>query len=283
VSKRRAAAAAALFLALAGAGAPVASAEDVSASELRALAQRAADDPAALERLRGVDAVDGAPADVAGALGAESGEELRERLEALAAQGGERVAVTGDARAGAREIVAQRRFRGTRVQGPFRGLLDRIGRWLEPLGDLVPRLDRALPGGRPVVWGLLALAVLGLGWLLGGRTIRRRAALAAASGGAAGGRRESPAELERRAEEAQRRGDHEAALRLRFRAGLLRLDARGTIDYRPSLQTYEVAAALRSAEFDRLALGFDEVVYGERPASADDVEAARRDWEAVLR
>ena len=281
MSKRRAAAASVLLLALA-VPAP-ATAEDVSAAELRALAQRAADDPAALERLRGVDSVDGAPADVGGALGAASGEQLRERMEALAMQAGEPVEVTGDPRADAREIVAQRRFRGTRVQGPFRSLLDRIGRWLEPLGDLVPLLDRALPGGRAVVWALLALAVLGLGWLRGGRTIRRRAALAAAGGRGAAGRRESPAELERRAEEAQRRGDHEAALRLRFRAGLLRLDAHGTIEYRPSLQTYEVAAALRSAEFDRLAAGFDEVVYGERPASADDVEAARRDWEAVLR
>ena len=45
------------------------------------------------------------------------------------------------------------------MQGPFRGLLDRIGRALEPLGDLVPRLDRALPGGRAVVWTLLAVAV----------------------------------------------------------------------------------------------------------------------------
>ena len=281
MSARRAAAVAALLLALA-VPAPAA-AEDVSAAELRALAQRAAGDPAALERLRGVDSVDGEPADVSGALGRESGEELSERLEALAAQGSERVAVSGDPRADAREIVAQRRFRGTRVQGPFRGLIDRIGRWLESIGDLVPRLDRSLPGGRAVVWALLGLAVLGLAWLLGGRTIRRRAALASAGGRDGAGRRESPAELERRAEEAQRRGEHEAALRLRFRAGLLRLDARGTIDYRPSLQTHEVAAALRSAEFDRLAVGFDEVVYGERPAGDEDVEAARRDWEAVLR
>jgi hypothetical protein len=169
------------------------------------------------------------------------------------------------------------------VQGPFRALLDRIGGWLESLGELVPRLDRALPGGRAVVWGLLAAAVLALGWLLGGRTIRRRAALAAASGRAGAQRRESAAELERRADEAERRGEHEAALRLRFRAGLLRLDARGAIDYRPSLQTHDVAAALRSDAFDRLAAGFDEVVYGDRPAGPDDVAAARRDWEAVLR
>jgi hypothetical protein len=281
VSARRAAAAAVLALAVA-APAP-AMAEDVSAAELRALAQRAPDDPGALERLRGVDAVDGAPVDVDGALGEASGGALRARLEALAGGGGARAAAPGDPRADAREIVAQRRFRGTRVQGPFRAVLDRIGSWLKPLGDLVPRLDRALPGGRAVVWTVLAIAVLVLGWLLGGRTIRRRAALVPHGDRGAAARQESPAELERRADEAERRGEHEAALRLRFRAGLLRLDARGAIDYRPSLQTHEVAEALRSAEFDRLAAGFGEVVYGERPASAEDVAAARRDWESVLR
>jgi hypothetical protein len=297
VSARRVVAAAVLALALAGVRADLAAATEVSATELRELAQRAADDPAALGRLRGVDAVDGAAVDVGAALGDATGEELRERLEALAAvpgtgesgtnlsgpRAGEPATTAADARADAREILAERRFRGTRVQGPFRGLLDRIGRWLAPLGDLVPRLDRTLPGGRAVVWTLLAAAVLGLGWLLAGRTIRRRAALAAAAGHGGPGRRESPGELERRAEEAERRGEHEAALRLRFRAGLLRLDARGSIDYRPSLQTHEVSSALHSDAFDRLAAGFDEVVYGERPASSDDVDAARRDWEAVLR
>jgi hypothetical protein len=281
VSARRAAAAAVLALALA-APAP-AGAEDVSAAELRDLAGRAAGDRAALERLRGIDAVDGEPADVSLALGAASGEELRERLAVLAAPPGKPVRRAGDARADAREIVAQRRFRGTRVEGPFRGLLDRIGRALEPLGDLVPRLDRALPGGPAVVWTLLALAVAGLGWLIGGRTIRRRAALAGAAGRDGGARAETAGELERRAEEAERRGAHEEALRLRFRAGLLRLDARGAIDYRPSLQTHEVSRALGSDAFDRLAAGFDDVVYGERPAGADDVAAARRDWETVLR
>jgi hypothetical protein len=280
VSASRAVAAAALVLALAAPAPAVA--EDVSAAELRALAARAADDPVALERLRGVDAVGGAPVDVDGALGSTSGEELRQRLDTLAS-GGERRAVSGDPRADAREIVSQRRFRGTRVEGPFRGLLDRIAGWLEPIGDLVPRLDRALPGGRVVVWGLLGAAVIALGWLLGGRTIRRRAALAATAGWGGRARGESPGELERLAEEAERRGEHEAALRLRFRAGLLRLDARGAIEYRPSLQTHEVAVTLGSEAFDRLAAGFDDVVYGERPASAEDVEAARRDWEAVLR
>ena len=95
-------------------------------------------------------------------------------------------------------------------------------------------------------------------------------------------RGETPAALERRAEEAERRGDHEAALRLRFRAGLLRLDARGAIAFRPSLPTGEVAQALRSDAFDRLAADFDDVVYGGREADADDVATARREWERVL-
>jgi hypothetical protein len=295
VSERRAAAAAAravaramrsavvvLGLALALAAPAPAAAEEVSGAQLRALAARAADDPAALERLRGVDAVDGEPVDVGGALRAASGEELRERLDLLAS-GGERRTIAGDPRADAREIVSQRRFRGTHVEGPFRALLDRVASWLGPIGGLVGRLDRALPGGRWLVWLLLGAAVLALGWVLGGRTIRRRAALAAAKGRGGRMRGESPGELERLAGEAERRGDHEAALRLRFRAGLLRLDARGAISYRPSLQTHEVAVALGSDAFDRLAAGFDEVVYGERPARAEDVEAARRDWEAVLR
>jgi hypothetical protein len=129
---------------------------------------------------------------------------------------------------------------------------------------------------------LIAL-VGGLGWLIAGRTARRRAAAAtAAAARAAGARAESPASLERRAEEAERRGAHEEALRLRFRAGLLRLDARGTIELRPSLPTGEVARTLRSSDFDRLAGDFDAVVYGGRPAEPEDVDAARRGWAAVL-
>jgi hypothetical protein len=112
--------------------------------------------------------------------------------------------------------------------------------------------------------------------------VRRRAALVAAAAVRAGARAETPAALERRADEAERRGDHEDALRLRFRAGLLRLDARGAIAFRPSLQTGEVARALRSDAFDRLAADFDEVVYGARPATPDDVATARREWDRVL-
>ena len=78
------------------------------------------------------------------------------------------------------------------------------------------------------------------------------------------------------------RGRVREALRLRFRAGLLRLDARGAIVYRPSISTREVSRKLRSEDFDALAVTFDDVVYGGRAAEDADVEEARSRWREVV-
>ena len=51
---------------------------------------------------------------------------------------------------------------------------------------------------------------------------------------------------------------------------------------RPSLRTREARRTLHSARFDRLARDFDEVVYGRRPPSTSDVEAARSEWPQVV-
>ena len=58
-------------------------------------------------------------------------------------------------------------------------------------------------------------------------------------------------------------------MRLRFRAGLLRLDARELIEYRPSLTTGEVAETIVSPTFDRIGADFDEIAYGGRFARED--------------
>jgi hypothetical protein len=279
VRARRAALLAAVALAAAPASAV---AEDVTGPELRDLASRAASDPAALQRLRLVDRVDGHPADVAGSLERAVGRDLEARLRALAAAPAGS-ADPGAARADAKDILAERRFRRTQVEGPFRGLLRRIGRLADPIREFLSRADGVIPGPRGVLWAILALVAGGLAWLIASRTARRRAALSLTTGRRAGSRAASPAELEREAAEAERRGEHERALRLRFRAGLLRLDERGAIELRPSLPTGEVSRRLGSEDFDRLAADFDAVVYGRRPASAGDVEAAREGWEAVLR
>jgi hypothetical protein len=91
-----------------------------------------------------------------------------------------------------------------------------------------------------------------------------------------------PGELEALAEEAERRGQLAEALRLRFRAGLVRLDLMGALELRPGLTNRAAARTLRSSRFDGLAVDFDEVVYGGRPATADDVGEARSGWPLVL-
>jgi uncharacterized protein DUF4129 len=264
--------------------AAAARAEAVSGAELRVLAAQSIDDPAALQRLRGVDSVDGRPADLAAALEGASGDELRSRLEALAQNAAPRGDDAAAAREQARDIVAGRRFSPPEVPGPFRGVLERLADWLAPVLDLIPALDDLVPGGRPVVWALLVLLVGGVAAFLAARTLRGRTAGGAVRRAATGSAPalEDPDTLDRRAREAAERGEHELALRLGFRAGLARLDRRGVIELRPSLSTGDVARALHSPQFDRTAARFDEVVYGRRPAAADDVTAARAAWSAVL-
>ena len=188
------------------------------------------------------------------------------------------------ARAEARDILAERRFREHGVPDPFRDLVDWVAGRLEDLFDALGDLAGALPGGRPVVWALL-LAVAGLAaGTLASRTIARRRRWAAPGTAAATAlAREDPDALERRAREAAARGEHELALRLGFRAGVVRLHRRGAIDAEATRSTGEVDRAIGSPGFDRAAARFDEVVYGRRPAAAEDVRAARAAWDEALR
>ena len=84
------------------------------------------------------------------------------------------------------------------------------------------------------------------------------------------------------ADAAERAGRLDAAVRLRFRAGLLRLGDRGAIRYRPSVTTNEVRRVLGSETFDELARTFDAIAYGGRDAEPPDVDAARREWPRVV-
>jgi hypothetical protein len=186
------------------------------------------------------------------------------------------------AREQARQILAERRFHGTSLPRPFHGVLS----WL---GDRFHFIVRGWDwlageiGGQRVLWAIVGAVVLALAALLARRLAKRRADVEALGiGRRARGRSEDPAELERLADEAERRGDLEVALRLRFRAGLLRLGRAQALPVRPSLRTREIRRALRSARFDRLARDFDEVVYGRRPPLEADVEAARSEWPLVV-
>ncbi len=183
------------------------------------------------------------------------------------------------ARVEARQILSERRFHETKLPRPLHAPLEWLGDRLRTIGHW---LDVVLPGGGNVVW--LVLATLALLFAL--VVARRLAGMRGPGMGRQPRRGGEPAiepdELERRADDAERAGELERALRLRFRAGVLRLAARRVLDDPASATTGLLVRRLRSEPFARAALSFDEVVYGRRAPTADDARLAREGWEAVL-
>jgi Domain of unknown function (DUF4129) len=185
------------------------------------------------------------------------------------------------AREQARDILGQRRYQPEDVPRPFEGVLEWLGDRLRPIGDFFDALLSSWPGRLALLGGLVALVAV-VATAIARRRSRGVIATARRGRGRAGDESLDPAQLERDADAAERGGDLDRALRLRFRAGLLRLDAAGAIRFRPSLTSGEVRRRLRLPTFDDLALTFDEVAYGGRAASPVDVGAARESWPRVL-
>lgn len=187
-----------------------------------------------------------------------------------------------EARAEARRILSERRFKPSSTPRPLRGVLRRLGSWIrpvvEPVGRLLSEMSENFLGRL-----ILVIAVIGVAALTSIRLIRRRNAAGVAPRPKERRRRqEDPAELERRADHAEREGHLELAFRLRFRAGLLRLDVAGLVPYRLSITTGQLTQTVHSATFKALATAFDEIAYGGRPAAPADLEAARAGWPHVL-
>ena len=274
---RAAWACAAAVVALLGVPAAAPAAEATSA-EIRDLAREARTDAGALRRLRSVDRVDGRPVDLGRALDTSDRREREARLDALAAaapaEGG-----APAARSEAARVLDQRRYKRSSVPRPLRSPLQRLGEWLQ---DAFGWLETNLPGGGFSAWSLLAAIALVAGALLARLVVRRHVEEEHATATAARRAGEDPRALERAADGADRAGDHTTAVRLRFRAGLLRLDERGAIELRPGLTTGAIARELRSDAFTGIAATFDEVAYGGREATRDDAEAAKAGWKAVL-
>jgi len=187
-----------------------------------------------------------------------------------------------EARAEARRILSERKYRGSSLPRPFHGILHWLGSHLHFLAIAWDWLARHV-GGPHVLWTIVAAVCVAAAAWVATRLARRRAARDASSAAATvRARTDDPRELERLADEAERRGDLEVALRLRFRAGLLRLGREQAVTWRPSLRTREARRVLRNARFDRLARDFDEIVYGRRPPRGEDVASARTEWPRLL-
>lgn len=265
-----------------------AGATEVSATQLRSLAARAASNPAALSALRAVDEVDGLPVDIAGALEGASPLELERRLEALSiSPDGPSEPEPEDARALAKEILGERRFQQAEAPRPFQGALEWLGERLSPLGSALRTafewLAGRVPGGDSAVAAAIGILAVGLAAIVALRMAsRRRGSDDGSKQRTASPEHPDPRALERAADEAERRGDLDRAVRLRFRAGLAALDEARAIDLSASLTSGEVAALLESPSFDQVSKTFDEVAYGgKRPAPAE-VCGYKRRWTRVL-
>ena len=266
-------------------GAGAAQAQSVTGAQLQALAERAVNDQRALAQLRAVQQVDGRPVDVGRALAGAEGPALASRLRTLAggaAPGAEAVSAP-EARQDAAAVLDGRRFKPSKVPRPLAGILRTLGRWLEPVvepvGDLWARATRTL-GARIALVAVVFAVAVGICTRLVGRRRPKSLHRSRPVGVEADGL--DPDELERDAAAAERSGDLDRAVRLRFVAGVLRLDRAGVISYRSSLTTGQLRARLRSTSFAGLAAAFDEIAYGGRPAENADVRAATEEWPRVL-
>jgi len=256
-----------------------ASASSVSLSALHSLSVAAArGNPSAIAELRQVTFVSGHPVDLDALLSSGSASELTSRirtLETTTAPSSAAPTSAGQVRATAGRILRGDGYGKPTVPDPLADLLNDVAR-------LVVRAASDAPGGPVLFWTLCTALALGLGGAAARRALRRRDPGARQTQVTSSTRIVDPRELERHAAEAEEAGDFDQGVRLRFQAGLLRLDSRALITYRPSLLTAEVAQKLSSPAFDELAGAFERVAYGGQHAARQDAVASRRGWEKVL-
>ena len=248
-------------------------------AQVRDLAARARTDPQALTELRGIDVVDGRPADLGHALATTSPTELDARLRTLAHGIVPAPTSAVQIQRDAQDILRGRRYRPSSVPRPFAGFLDAIGRFLKRLWDPI---GRHLPHFGRLGWIVLGLLVVALAIFVTFRLGRRRRAVDASHASVARVRALRPDDLERAAREAEAAGRIAEAIRLRFAAGLVRLDRAGAIEWHPSITSGSVRRRLRSSSFDDVAASFERVTYGERPPTTEDVELSKSGWRDVL-
>lgn len=182
----------------------------------------------------------------------------------------------------------------THTPRPLAGVLHALGRGLNaafgrPARWLYHHLLLHIGHGFKVAFGgwwivVVAAVAVALGVGAGVVIVKRRARISARHRAerSIDVSAEDPDDIDRRAAAAEDAGDHETAVRLRFRAGLLRLQSRGVIAGYDAQTGRQLSARLRSPTFETLAGRHEVIVYGRDPATAADATAARAQWPLVL-
>ena len=153
-------------------------------------------------------------------------------------------------------------------------VVEQVVTWLQrQLDKGIEAASHAPPLSTFAAMLLFLLLVGGLAWLLS--RARRTARQAAAQGPVLTDGTVTAAQLRARAEAALAEGRYAPALVDGFRALAVRQVERGRLEDLPGATAHEVAAALATAypeqrvRVDGSALLFDEVLYGDRPATRD--------------
>jgi hypothetical protein len=254
---------------------PPAAASEVSAEELRVLAQEALLSEAAEETLREVTAVDGVPVDIDHLIGDDS--ETQARIAILAA-----VPVASSppnpntARDAARDILSQDRFRAARP-GDDPSWLQAVIAWIT---DHIPRPIKVLflSGPAWLVLGVVALAVTVVSAVRHGRRLLREPE----TGGTSSATLPSAPDLLRAADDAESAGDYSRAVRLRFGAAVAHLGRMGVVVSERTTTAGMVRRALPRREVADLSNTFERIAYAGETGSASDAAAARVGWHRVL-
>ena len=196
----------------------------------------------------------------------------------------------GVARDAARQILRQREFQPERTPKPLAGPVQWIGDrfngiadWLgSAIQDVFSWIFHLLPGVPGLILGVAICVVLAaiVVWLIGRNRVS--ATRVDRSHKPSSAEIEDPRSLERAADAATHDGQYALAVRLRYRAGLIRLDRADVIDLRPWNTSAHLTRRLDSRRFDRLTDTFDAVTYGAQPATNADAATARTEWPELV-
>ena len=197
---------------------------------------------------------------------------------------------TSAARDAAREILGRREFRPEGSPKPLEGVVtwigDRLNGIAEGIGDFFSGLFKPLFELLPGMWGLVLGIVLCVGiaafviWLVSRNVVRAPKIAATGSNGAAPD--VDPNELEAAAQRAEREEQFDLAIRLRYRAGLIRLDRAGVIELQPWNTAAVLTRKVGSPRFDRITDTFEAITYGGRAATGTQVNTVRAEWSTLL-